>query len=344
MQRQQQHGEQQQENQNIVMPRGLRRFDKNEIVQLTNNFNESRIVGQGSFGNVYRGIDNSNPEEPEYAIKVLSDELRHGSTQQQQFGERTFANELHALTRFNHPSIVNIVGYCQHNNERYIIYTFLRNGTLHEKLRDENDPLQWHQRLHIACTIATAIHHMHEKGVFHRDIKSPNICFGENFEIPKIIDCGIASLLPEDRLNGNQSAFTRQSFTVTSFGGNGPVYTDGYGPPEYLRNPRRYGPEQEIFSFGVVLLELLTGRDVVEEIDDEKEYLYTVKVEKGVFGIAMSKIKGSERGSVVGAVKEKTQAIKLGIQKGDYIIKLMEFDQSLGTYLHRVCEAKRMVL
>ena len=64
---------------------------------------------------------------------------------------------------------------------------------------------------------SNAIRHMHEKGVFHRDIKSPNICFGENFEIPKIIDCGIASLLPEDRLNGNQSAFTRQSFTVKSW-------------------------------------------------------------------------------------------------------------------------------
>ncbi len=89
----------------------------------------------------------------------------------------------------------------------------------------------------------------------------------------------------------------------------------------------------------------MTNKQDKESIPwDEKEYLYTVKVEKGVFGIAMSKIKGSDRGSVVGAVKEKTQAIKLGIQKGDYIIKLMEFDQSLGTYLHRVCEAKRMVL
>ena len=79
---QQQHGERRQENQNIEMPRGLRRFDKNEIVQLTNNFNESRIIGEGSFGHVYRGINNNNPGEREYAIKVLSDELRHGSTQQ----------------------------------------------------------------------------------------------------------------------------------------------------------------------------------------------------------------------------------------------------------------------
>ena len=61
------------------------------------------------------------------------------------------------------------------------------------------------------------------------------------------------------------------SFTVTSFGGSGPVY-GCCGPPEYLRNPRRYGPEQEIFS--LLLLELLTGRDVVKEVDDEKEYLY----------------------------------------------------------------------
>ena len=118
---------------------GIRRLTKKSM-QLTNNFNESRIIGEGSFGHVYRGI-NKNPEEREYAIKVLSDELLRKYNNV--FGEE-HAGELRIT--FNHQSIVNIVGYCQHSNERYIIYSFLK-WHIAEKLRDEIDPLLWHQRL-----------------------------------------------------------------------------------------------------------------------------------------------------------------------------------------------------
>ena len=239
------------------IPSGLRRYSKAKLEEDTDNFSEDRKLGVGSFGDVHLG---GTPETGEYAVKRLGENLVQGTTNVQTYGHRTFLNELHVLAQFNHPNIVRAIGYGIDGNERFLVYEYLKNGNLSEYLRDHGAALTWRQRLGIAHNLATAIHHMHSKGVFHRDIKSANVCLGRDLE-PKLIDCGISTIVHRENPEEVSGAFTQRVVTVTGFGGNGPIFTPGYGAPEYVngRPPRRYGPMQEMYSLGVIFLDLLTG-------------------------------------------------------------------------------------
>lgn len=209
----------------------------NDLLKSTNSFDQANIIGCGGFGLVFKA---TLPDGRNVAIKRLS-----GDTGQV---DREFQAEVETLSRAQHPNLVLLQGYCQHKNDKFLIYSFMENGSidywLHEK-PDGRSKLNWDTRLRIAQGAIKGLAYLHQScdpHILHRDIKSSNILLDENFEA-RLADFGLARLiLPYD------------THVTTDL-----VGTLGYIPPEYGQaSVASY--KGDVYSFGVVLLELLTGK------------------------------------------------------------------------------------
>ncbi|KAF7822693.1 phytosulfokine receptor 2 [Senna tora] len=214
-----------------------------DVLKSTDNFNPENIIGCGGFGLVYKAI---LPNGTKAAIKRLS-----GDCGQM---EREFQAEVEALSRAQHPNLVSLKGYCRLGNDRLLIYSFLEKGSLDDLLH-ENEVgkagLTWDVRLKIARGTARGLAYLHkgcEPCVVHRDVKSSNILLNDKYEA-HLADFGFSRLLqPYD------------THVTTDI-----VGTLGYIPPEYSQSLVATF-RGDVFSFGVVLIELLTGRRPIEVI------------------------------------------------------------------------------
>ncbi|KAJ1442398.1 Serine/threonine-protein kinase, active site [Sesbania bispinosa] len=214
-----------------------------DLFKSTNNFNQENIIGCGGFGLVYKA---NLPNGTKAAIKKLS-----GFCGQV---EREFQAEVEALSRAQHKNLVSLKGYCQHINDRLLIYSYLENGSLdywlHESV-DGNSALKWDVRLKIAQGAAHGLAYLHtvcDPHIVHRDIKSSNILLDDKFEA-YLADFGLSRLL--------QPCDTHVTTDL--------VGTLGYIPPEYSQALKATF-KGDIYSFGVVLVELLTSKRPVEVI------------------------------------------------------------------------------
>ncbi|KAI5678241.1 hypothetical protein M9H77_09191 [Catharanthus roseus] len=212
-----------------------------DLLNSTNNFDQSNIIGCGGFGLVYKAVLSDGRK---VAIKRLCGDS--GPM------EREFHAEVETLSRAQHPNLVHLQGYCRYKNDRLLIYSFMENGSLdywlHEKI-DGPSSLDWNTRLEIARGAARGLAYLHqscEPHILHRDIKSSNILLDENFEA-HLADFGLARLiLPYD------------THVTTDL-----VGTLGYIPPEYGQaSVATY--KGDVYSFGVVLLELLTAKRPID--------------------------------------------------------------------------------
>ncbi|XP_038718279.1 proline-rich receptor-like protein kinase PERK9, partial [Tripterygium wilfordii] len=215
------------------------RFTYKELAKATNGFSAQNLLGEGGFGCVYKG---DLPDGTEIAVK----ELRIGGGQ----GEREFKAEVDIISRIHHCHLVSLVGYCISEGRRLIVYDYVPNNTLHFHLQGEGRPiLDWASRIKIAAGAACGLTYLHEycnPRIIHRDIKSTNILLDNNFEA-RISDFGLAKFV----LDANTNVTTRV------------VGTFGYLAPEYASSGR-LTEKSDVFSFGVVLLELITGRKPVD--------------------------------------------------------------------------------
>lgn len=208
-----------------------------DLLKATDGFDQSNIIGCGGFGLVYKAVLSDGRK---VAIKRLSGEYFQV--------EREFQAEIETLSRAQHPNLVRLQGYCKYKNDRLLIYTYMENGSLDYWLHEKTDgpsSLDWETRLQIARGSARGLAYLHEScepRILHRDIKSSNILLDEKFEA-HLADFGLARLiLPYD------------THVTTDL-----VGTLGYIPPEYGQaSVASY--KGDIYSFGVVLLELLTGK------------------------------------------------------------------------------------
>ncbi|KAI3809588.1 hypothetical protein L1987_19183 [Smallanthus sonchifolius] len=218
---------------------GCRDLTVSNIVEATNNFSQSNIIGCGGFGLVYKA---NFPNGSKAAIKRLS-----GDCGQM---EREFHAEVEALSRAQHKNLVSLKGYCKYGPDRLLIYSYMEKGSLdywlHERV-DEEPPLKWRARLKIAKGAAHGLAYLHnELKIIHRDIKTSNILLDERFKA-HLADFGLSRLLcPYD------------THVTTDL-----VGTLGYIPPEYGQTLTATF-KGDVYSFGVVLLELVTGRRPVE--------------------------------------------------------------------------------
>nr|XP_051195677.1 phytosulfokine receptor 1-like [Lolium perenne] len=217
-----------------------------EVVKGTGDFDDSRIVGCGGFGMVYRA---TLADGRDIAVKRLS-----GDFQQM---EREFRAEVEALSRVRHRNLVSLRGYCRVGKDvRLLIYPFMENGSLDHWLHERAGALPWPARLRVARDAARGLAYLHGGGngvgasrprVMHRDVKSSNILLDADMEA-RLADFGLARLA-----RGNDDTHVTTDL----------VGTLGYIPPEYASSPAATY-RGDVYSMGVVLVELVTGRRPVD--------------------------------------------------------------------------------
>ncbi|CAA0808705.1 Protein kinase superfamily protein [Striga hermonthica] len=211
-------------------------YSYKELQTATENFNQANKIGEGGFGSVYKGKLNDGTLA---AIKVLSS--------QSEQGVREFLNEIVAISGVEHENLVKLYGCCTEKGQRILVYGYLENNSLAQTLLRRHSDLQfsWKLRTKICIGVAQGLAFLHDEiqpHIVHRDIKASNILLDRDFT-PKIADFGLAKLFP--------ATMTHISTRVAG--------TFGYLAPEYAIRGK-LTRKADIYSFGVLLLEIISGR------------------------------------------------------------------------------------
>ncbi|URD73906.1 U-box domain-containing protein [Musa troglodytarum] len=211
-------------------------FSYSELEKATNNFDDSLKIGEGGYGSVYKGTLGQKT----VAIKKLNSEGMQG--------QKEFHKEINVLSQLRHPNLVNLIGTCV--EAWALVYDFFPNGSLEDRLtcKDNTPPLTWQIRIQVAAEICSALNFLHSNkhlSVVHGDLKPANILLDANF-VSKLGDFGICRLVQSN----NNTTLYRCTHALGTF-----VYMD----PEFLASGE-ITPLSDIYSFGIILLRLLTGR------------------------------------------------------------------------------------
>ncbi|XP_062101751.1 brassinosteroid LRR receptor kinase BRL1 [Humulus lupulus] len=220
----------------------LRQVSMAEVVAATKNFSTDLIVGDGSFGLVYKAHLSGLP----VAIKKLDPDAFQGF--------REFRAEMETLGNLRHRNLVKILGYCISGQDRILIYEFIERGNLDIWLHDSSSsstestlslPLSWATRKKIVKGVANGLNYLHglEKPIIHRDIKASNVLLDRDFEA-RIADFGLA-----------RTVDSSHSHVSTQVAG-----TMGYMPPEYKDGFTLLTVKADVYSFGILMLETAMGK------------------------------------------------------------------------------------
>ncbi|XP_048134987.1 probable serine/threonine-protein kinase PBL9 [Rhodamnia argentea] len=212
----------------VFHPYRLHCFCYDVLKDATNRFSGNNFIGEGGFGDVYRGwisYRTMNAARPKSGLAIAVKRLRDKGPQ----GQDEWLNELRFLSKLNHPNIVKLIGYCSNNEHRIV---------------------SWRRRVKIAIGAARGLDHLHSqsKPVIHRDVKTSNILLTSHFDA-KISDFGLAKFGPQ----GDQSHVSSRLLGTT-----------GYFAPEYIATGH-LTLKTDVYSFGVVLLEIFTGSRAIRK-------------------------------------------------------------------------------
>lgn len=228
-------------------------FQLSELRAITQNFSSNYLLGEGGFGTVHKGyVDDSlrqGLKAQAVAVKLLDIEGLQG--------HREWLAEVVFLGQLRHPNLVKLIGYCCEDEERLLVYEFMPRGSLENHLfKRISVCLPWGARLKIATGAAKGLAFLHgaEKPVIYRDFKTSNILLDSDFNA-KLSDFGLATMGPE---GSNTHVTTRVMGTY------------GYAAPEYV-STGHLTTKSDIYSLGVVLLELLTGRRAMDKTRPKSE-------------------------------------------------------------------------
>ncbi|KAF2913398.1 hypothetical protein DAI22_10g081700 [Oryza sativa Japonica Group] len=207
-----------------------------DLQMATDSFNMDNLVGEGTFGRVYRAQFSDG--------KVLAVKKLNSTVLPSQSSD-DFFDLVSNISKLHHPNLNELVGYCMEHGQHLLVYDFHRNGSLHDMLHlpDEySKPLSWNSRVKIALGSARALEYLHEicsPSIIHKNFKSSNILLDTEFN-PHVSDAGLASSVPDSEFQASDQG-------------------SGYSAPE-VDMTGQYTLKSDVYSFGVVMLELLTGR------------------------------------------------------------------------------------
>ncbi|XP_042416709.1 protein STRUBBELIG-RECEPTOR FAMILY 7-like [Zingiber officinale] len=212
----------------------------------TDSFSEDNLVGEGSYGRVYKAQFNNGKV---LAVKKLNPKS---------LPIRSLDNFLELvvnISHLHHPNLSELVGYCFEHGQQLLVYDFHKNGSLSDFLPLSDEPLTWNARVKIALGTARALEYLHEvcsPSVIHKNLKSSNILLDVDLN-PHLSDCGLESLIPNADFQGSEIKM-------------------GYDPPE-LSMAGQYTLKSDVYSFGVIMLELMTGRKPFDSSRPRSEQL-----------------------------------------------------------------------
>lgn len=228
---------------------GAKLYTVTELEVATNSFNRTNFLGEGSLGSVFRA---DFPDGQVFAVKRISTVALSLHEEQQ------FLEVIWNASRLRHPNIITLHGYCVEQGQHMLVYEYVRNLSLDHALHSETYmPLSWGLRLRIALGIARALNYLHSTCVpplAHRNLKSTNVLLDEDLT-PRIGDCCLAALKPLTINSAKAEASEKD---------NGHIACENFQPVSG-------NPKDDIYAFGVLLLELLTGKkpfDGLEPIED----------------------------------------------------------------------------
>ncbi|KAL9236661.1 hypothetical protein vseg_011301 [Gypsophila vaccaria] len=259
------------------MKHSLAKFNKEDIETLqslqytlaalkaaTKDFSEDNKLGEGGFGDVYKGM---LPDGKEIAVKRLSKNAAQGDVE--------FKNEILILAKLQHRNLVRLVGYCLEDEEMLLVYEFVLNTSLDHYVFDpeRRAAMKWETRYNIIIGISRGLLYLHEDSrlrIIHRDLKAGNVLLDADYN-PKISDFGMARLFNIDQTQAIASKI---------------VGTYGYMPPEYVLHGH-VSVKSDVFSFGVLVLEIISGQKISSfHIGDNQENLLTFAWKNWVEGKA----------------------------------------------------------
>ncbi|XP_056176515.1 probable serine/threonine-protein kinase PBL7 isoform X2 [Syzygium oleosum] len=225
-------------------------FTFDQLAAATGNFRSDCFVGEGGFGKVYKGHIEGTDQA--VAIKQLD---RNGLQ-----GTKEFIVEVTMLSLVDHPNLVKLIGFCAERDQKLLVYEYMPLGSLETHLHDlpsTRKGLDWNSRMKIAAGAAKGLEYLHDKlkpPIIYRDLKCSNILLGDGYH-PKLSDFGLAKVGP----SGDR---THVSTRVMG--------TYGYCAPDYAMTGQLTF-KSDIYSFGVVLLELITGRKAFDQLKESKD-------------------------------------------------------------------------
>ncbi|KAL7602351.1 hypothetical protein Lser_V15G23427 [Lactuca serriola] len=237
----------------IELPQQCRQLTISEIHLATRNFDESLIIGRGGFGIVYKGTITNGETHFIAAIKRLDSTSNQGALE--------FWAEVAILTKLRHCHLVPLIGYCNDRQEMILVYEYMPHGSLEDHLHKFQTNLPWVQRLKICIGVARGLDYLHtgtgiKHGVIHRDVKSSNILLDESWNA-KISDFGLSKLGPINQPSTYVNTVVKGTF--------------GYLDPDYFTTGR-LTRKSDVYAFGVVLFEVLSGKRAVDKSLDEEHW------------------------------------------------------------------------
>ncbi|KAL3641444.1 hypothetical protein CASFOL_016412 [Castilleja foliolosa] len=232
----------------------LDEFPLEELLKATGNFSDEHKIGSGSFGSVYHAtLDDGRKVAVKRAEFSSSSSYAGPTKRREEDKDLAFMNELEFLSKLNHKNLVRLLGFCEDSDERVLVYEYMENGTLFDHLHKLQDSplLSWATRIKVALDAARGIEYLHEYSnpqIIHRDIKSSNILLDDDWTA-KVSDFGLSLMGPQDG---------KTHLSLLAAG------TMGYMDPEYYRL-QVLTTNSDVYSFGIVLLELLSGCNAIHK-------------------------------------------------------------------------------
>ncbi|WCJ31765.1 Protein kinase superfamily protein [Euphorbia peplus] len=233
----------------IIYSPNLKSFKLSELKNASRNFHPQNLLGEGGFGEVYKAwLDEQTlgPTRPGHGISVAVKKLKPDGFQ----GHKEWLSEVNHLGQLHHQNLVKLIGYCLEGENRLLVYEFMPKGSLENHLfKSGSRPLSWDVRMKVAIDAARGLSFLHDfdNQIIYRDFKASNVLLDSEFH-GKLSDFGLAKA-------GPTGDCTHVSTQVLG--------TEGYAAPEYIATGKLTS-KCDVYSFGIVLLELLTGRRALD--------------------------------------------------------------------------------